>query len=301
MEISWPGEENINLLFTGDYNNKNLFFSVPELPEWVRSLPLTIVQECTYGNTSSSSIEYNFEENIERAVFEEKTIVIPVFSLGRSQELMYTIKKYQDANIINSSIPCFFDGPLGRKYTSLYTSNKLEVEVDDFIPRNFHYVSGNIQRSEIIKNKNIKIILTTSGMASHGPAQEYFPRLLSNPKVLFHFTGYLAENTFGREVLTCPNNGIVTVKGMQKQKNAEVKTTSEFSGHAKSDQLLDFLKGFKRPELILLNHGSKEAQKSYSKLVIDELNPKNLGLLNSEYVIRVDSHGLLKTIPSKLY
>ena len=60
VQISEIGYEDINLLFTGDYNNNNLFFDVPELPEWVTELPLTIITEGTYGDTLSTEIEYSF-------------------------------------------------------------------------------------------------------------------------------------------------------------------------------------------------------------------------------------------------
>ena len=50
VQIASDGYENINLFFTGDYNNKNMFFDVPELPKWVVELPLTVIQESTYGD-----------------------------------------------------------------------------------------------------------------------------------------------------------------------------------------------------------------------------------------------------------
>ena len=56
VKISYPGERNINILFTGDYNNKNTFFKLEEIPSFVYSLPLTIVQEATYGYMDSSEI-----------------------------------------------------------------------------------------------------------------------------------------------------------------------------------------------------------------------------------------------------
>ena len=57
--------ENINLLFTGDYNNRNIFFDVKPLPKWVYQLPITIVQESTYGDMDSTEIEYVFEKNLK--------------------------------------------------------------------------------------------------------------------------------------------------------------------------------------------------------------------------------------------
>ena len=56
VQIASDGYENINLFFTGDYNNKNMFFDVPELPKWVVELPLTVIQESTYGNMNPARL-----------------------------------------------------------------------------------------------------------------------------------------------------------------------------------------------------------------------------------------------------
>lgn len=54
--------EDINLLFTGDYNNKNTFFDVEPLPDWVKKLPLTIITEATYGKMDSTEVVECFEK-----------------------------------------------------------------------------------------------------------------------------------------------------------------------------------------------------------------------------------------------
>ena len=64
---------------------KNLFFDVPPIPKWVHQLPITIVQESTYGDMDSTDIDFVFENNVLSALSQGKEVVIPVFSLGRSQ------------------------------------------------------------------------------------------------------------------------------------------------------------------------------------------------------------------------
>ena len=63
VQVKYPEYEPINLLFTGDYNNKNMFFDVPPIPEWILDLPLTVVIESTYGDMESSNMKPVFEEN----------------------------------------------------------------------------------------------------------------------------------------------------------------------------------------------------------------------------------------------
>lgn len=292
-----------NLLFTGDYNNKNMFFDVPSIPKWVHQLPITIIQEATYGDMLSSSIEHVFEKNLLNAISEGKEIVVPVFSLGRAQELMLFLKNLQDEGKLDKNIPIYFDGQLGVFYTELYLKDGLDnkPELRKFLPENFSYVGEGDQRTFLMKDGIQKIILTTSGMGSYGPAQTYLPVYLKRKNTLIHFTGYCAEKTLGRRLYECQQGEPVMIAGLQVLKAADVQFTSEFSAHAKQDELLDFLRPFEDIKLILLNHGTIDKKEIYGKKVLKEIKPKNLGILNRDYYYRVDGFGLVKTLTTKFY
>lgn len=135
--------EDINLLFTGDYNNKNVFFDVNPIPKWVYQLPVTIIQEATYGNMDSSEIKPVFESNLSNAVADGKEVVIPVFSLGRSQEILYLLKTLQDEGKLSTDIPIYYDGKLGNLYTTIYLKDGLDnkEECKDFLPENYTLVT----------------------------------------------------------------------------------------------------------------------------------------------------------------
>lgn len=293
--------ENINMLFTGDYNNKNMFFDVSPIPKWVHQLPISIIQEATYGDMNSSEIEYVFEKNILEAVSKSYEIVIPVFSLGRSQEIMYTLKQWQDAGKLDKNIPIYFDGKLGMKYTSLFTSGALLMKESckNFLPENFTYVNGNDVRESILKDEKCKIILTTSGMGSYGPAQIYLPAFLKRPNALIHFTGYLSEGTLGRRLLDSQKNDAVEISGLKVKKLADVKFTSEFSAHAKADELIQFLKDFENIKLVLINHGDNLKKDAYASRVLNEINPKDVGILGRDYLFRLDGYGFIKPMSTK--
>lgn len=294
--------EDINMLFTGDYNNKNVFFDVNPIPKWVHQLPLTIVQEATYGNMNSSDIKQVFVENLMKALYLNKEIIIPVFSLGRSQEILYLLRKLQDENKLNKNIPIYFDGKLGIKYTRLFTTGKIQIkeECKDFLPENLTYVTSLKQRNEITSDYKCKIILTTSGMGSQGPAQYYLPIYIKRSNVLIHFTGYCAEGTLGRMLYESKNDSVVEVFGLKVRKAADVQFTSEFSAHAKADELIDFLRPFENIKFLLINHGSSDAKDDYAERVIKELDPKNVCVLNRNYFFRVNGYGLAKDpIPTK--
>ena len=165
VQISYCGYEDINLLFTGDYNNKNQFFDVKPLSKWVLELPLTVIQESTYGDMDSSEIQECFKENVEKCLNNHGTVVALVFSLGRAQEILYVLKCMQEKGELSFEIPIYFDGKLAIRYTNLYIKGDLEIkeEMSDFLPKNLIFVDK-ANRGDVLEDKKTKIIVTTSGM-----------------------------------------------------------------------------------------------------------------------------------------
>lgn len=304
VEISFPSEEkNINIFFTGDFNNKNVFFDVDAIPSWVLELPLTVVQESTYGSINSDSIVVCFEKNILSALENNNTIVIPVFSLGRSQEILHIIKDMQEQGKIDSSIPIYFDGKLARRYTELYLKNDIDIkeEMVDFLPANIVYVDSVI-RELVLEDTDSKIIVTTSGMGSYGPAPQYISTFIRQKNALIHFTGYTAEGTLGHRLKTTPIGETVQVAGVFVEKQATVEYTPEFSAHAKADEMIDFLKQFRKINFLLINHGEPEVKESFAKQILKEkINVKDIGIASREYFFRISPYRLVKTLPTKFH
>ena len=290
----------IDLLFTGDYNNKNMFFDVPDLPEDVHELPLTIIQESTYGYMNSTCIKKVFKNNVLRCMEKGGTAVVPVFSLGRGQEILYEVKLMQDSGELDRDIPVYFDGKLGIRYTNRYLSGTLSIREDmmDFLPKNLVFVDKTT-RPEIVEDQNCKIILTTSGMGSYGPAQVYIPEYIQRENALIQFTGYTAEGTLGNRLKTAAFGEDVEIAGLIVRKRAEVEYTTEYSAHAKADEMIEFLKKFKNLKLVLVNHGTTEVKEEFAKRILNEVKTKNVGILGVGYFFRVNPYGLDKPLATK--
>ena len=295
--------ETINLLFTGDYSSKNVFFDVPPIPKWVYSKPVIVIQESTYGNMNSNQVEYVFKENIIKAVEQKKVIVVPVFSLGRVQEIMLFLKMMQDEGLLSKSIPIYYDGKLGHTYTKIYYSNELDLNENskNFTPQNFTFVDSKQMRNSIIYNEDCKIILCSSGMGTYGPSRTYLSTLLNKKNCLIHFTGYLAEDTMGRKIYEASHNSLVEFMGLQLIKRAEVLYTSEFSSHAKANELIEFLEPFTDLKMVLINHGEKSTKRLYTERVIEEIEPKYTAILGGEYLYRVNAYGFVKSINTNFH
>lgn len=300
VQISYPGYEDINLLFTGDYNNKNMFFDVAPIPKWILELPLTVVQESTYGDMNSDEIRETFEENIIECLNNDGTAVVLVFSLGRAQEILYKLKCMQKEGKLDTQIPIYFDGKLGIKYTHLYINDGLCIkpEMRDFLPDNLTWVDKE-SRGSVLEDENKKIILTTSGMGSYGPAQVYIPEYISRNKALIQFTGYTAEGTMGNRLKSTELGEMVEVGGLIAKKRADVEYTTEYSAHAKADEMIAFLKQFENLKLVLVNHGESQTKEIFAERIVNEVDTKRVGLLGREYFFRVDPYGLVKTLTTK--
>ena len=289
IEINYPGEEPINVLFTGDYNNKNEFLNLHELPMRVRNKRMTVVIESTYGDTS-----------VLEAIEERKTIILPVFSLGRSQEILLRLKELQDTNKLDVNIPIYFDGKLAQAYTALYCNSKMLIDESkkDFFPRNLVAVNCEI-REKLLQTDDCKIIVTTSGMGTYGPAQVYIPYFISKENALILFTGYTAEGSFGANLRNAEEGEIVKVGGLICKKFADVSYCNEFSAHAKSEELIELLKKFNNLRGVLINHGQTETKDAFAEKILKEIDISEVGILNREYFFRIGSYGIIKTLSTK--
>lgn len=137
--------ETINLLFTGDFNIRNNFMDLKDLPEWLYKLNnLTIITEATYGTTNSSDIVEEWEEHITWACKNNLDIYFPAIAQGRYQELLYRIKLLQEKNKIPKHYVIKADGKTGLSYTFSYLNDEclgIKDEMRNFLPQNLQFVT----------------------------------------------------------------------------------------------------------------------------------------------------------------
>ena len=136
-------------------------------------------------------------------------------------------------------------------------------------------------------------------MGSYGPAQMYIPEYITRKNAMIHFTGYTAEGTLGNRLKNTEVGDIVEVGGLLAKKKATVEYTTEYSAHAKADEMIEFLNQFKNLRLVLVNHGETEVKNAFAKRIVKEVETKKVGLLGREYFFRVNPYGLVKTLSTK--
>lgn len=297
IRISYPGQEDMHFLFSGDYSPKNMLFKIPSIPEFLKETShLTVIQESTYGTTSLANVDEVFENNIREAVQKRHDILIPLFALGRFQEAMYKMYTFVKKKIIPDEYLIVLDGKLAKEYCNLYLKhlNLLKKDAQNFYMRRFRFVTDK-SRKNILFDPTPKIVLTTGGMGSFGPVVEYFKYMLPRKDVLIHFLGYTAEKSRGREILTAKPGEAISIQGLRITKNAKVVSTSEFSSHAKLEQLLEFYSPLQKIDCIGINHGQTQTQIAYRDTLLEKNISKDVIIFGDNATYRFGPYGLIKS------
>ena len=303
IQVSYPGEEDINLLFTGDYNDKNQFFYVPELPDWVKKLKLNLMIESTYGDRISTECVKKFADNTINAIKEGKNILVLAYSLGRVEDVCYMLKLLQKEEKIPKDVKILIAGDLAIRYIKIISKKDfgLEEKFRNFLPENVEFINKNNKRllSSITKQK---IIIATSGNGNFGPGHNYIISNIENENWMIHFTGYIPEGSFGKKLKHTDINSSVMIGGKEYIRRAQIEYTKEFSAHAHMDQLLKFMTKFENIKSIMVVHGTQDIKEQFKNKSMEELDYKddNIIILNRSKVVRIVSNGIEKVINSKL-
>ena len=304
----YAAEEDINLLFTGDYKSNNLFFEVPEISDKIKNKKITIISEATYGDTEPGwKPKKVFRKNVTEWLESGGSLYLPVFALGRCQEILYIIGSLKNEGLIDENIPVYLEGKLAAHYCNLFRKDKLNNDVKmmtNLYPSNFKIIessNGDEFARKVRENGEQKIVLFTSGMCSYGPARSWIPYGYKRSDVMIHLTGYPAEGTMARALVDTEEGHKVEYFGNQRViKRCRIETTQEFSGHAKADELIKLYKKFNDIESIILNHGDADAKEVLKNRILAETDVKSVGILGKTGY-RVDAYGINKEIPNELY
>lgn len=303
--ISYPGYEDINLIFTGDYNNKNAFFNVERLPEKIRKSKIAaLFTESTYGNIDSTDKAFKpcLKDIIVDGVKNQNTIIFPVPSQGKYQEMLLYIKLLQKKGIIPTTMKVWGDGYAGQEYTKRYLYEDLGIKklCTNFLPKNFQFVPRKEKKSyreSIISDPSPKFIISPGSMGHYGPIQKYISNYLSNEKALLCYLGYCAKESNAHQLLEANYNDQVIYSGMCYTKRCIIKRSLEKSGHAKRDELLAFANDLEQLQSILVTHGEQDVRKEYASYLSFSLRnlDTQIGVMHPDYGYRITSSGVTKT------
>jgi hypothetical protein len=229
--------------------------------------------ESTYGGPKDITqnrrdAEIELMENIKRTVENGGKVLIPLFSVGRSQELMLVLESY----IINNpryklGVPIYLDGMILEasaihtaypEYLRTSLQHRILSNNSPFESEIFEIAKGERQG---ILDKGPSVILASGGMLNGGASLEYFKALAADPKNMVIFVGYNSVSSLGRRV----QNGLSEValpgedgKLVNERINLQVRTVEGFSGHSDRRELLRFIDNLRPfPRRIFTMHGEE--------------------------------------------
>ncbi len=238
------GKENKRVVYTGDFKlGKQFLHSGADI---VKSDVLII--ESTYESREHPDrhkLEEKFIEDIKATLDNGGTALIPVFAVGRSQEILAMLYKHRLTPI------SYVDG-MARAATTIVSKNSKFIKNGDVLSKAIMetvWVDDYHVRKEALEEPSI--ILTTAGMLNGGPVLNYITKLNKYSKILL--TGYQAEGTNGRQIL---ESGSITVKNSKIRINNEVEQY-DFSAHASDSDLYEYVRA-SAPNHVICVHGDRE-------------------------------------------
>ena len=259
-----------NLVYTGDFKYERSRLLEPATTRFPRSE--TVIMESTYGGRedvqpSRNSAEKEMMKTIYKTLKRGGKVLVPVFAVGRAQELMVVLEEYMRHGMIEE-VPIYIDGMIWEA-TAIHTARPEYLSKDlrdqifhmgrnPFISDMFLKVQSLDQRKELVESKQPAIILSTSGMLTGGNSVEYFKWLCEDERNTLIFVGYQSEGSLGRRIQKGWKEVPLEEDGKTKVFNVkmEIKTINGFSGHSNRRQLMDYVKRLNpRPEKVITCHG----------------------------------------------
>ncbi|MEE9593811.1 MAG: MBL fold metallo-hydrolase RNA specificity domain-containing protein, partial [Candidatus Hydrothermarchaeales archaeon] len=289
------GDGLYNLAYTGDLRfEKSRLFE----PANVRFPRLeTLIMESTYGGSKDlqpgrREAEAQLIDIINSTTNRGGKILVPVFAVGRAQELMVALEEHMRKGVL-TQVPIYLDGMIWEA-TGIHTTypEYLNRDLRDqifhrgrnpFLSEVFEKVTGTSMRQEVIGGEP-SVVLATSGMLAGGPAMEYLKNFAESEKNSIIFVGYQSEGSLGRRIQKGWNEIPITENG--KTRGVPIKmsvhTVEGFSGHSDRNQLMNYIRRLNpKPERIVTCHGESSkgielASTIYKTFKIETRAPPNL-------------------------
>lgn len=252
-----------SLLYTGDYSMEDdRHLMAAEIPP---NKPDVLMVESTYGvqvHASKKEREARFTGTVERVVTRGGRCLIPVFALGRAQELLLILDEYWKDNTHLQKIPIYYASKMASRALRVYQtySNMMNARIRDQMDIANPFAFTFIQNLKSIDLENFddsgpSVVFASPGMLQSGVSRQLFDRWATDPKNGVLIAGYAVEHTLAKEIMNQPKE-VVTLEGRRQPLNCLVDYVS-FSAHVDFVQNRSFIAQVD-PKHIILVHGQKD-------------------------------------------
>ena len=300
----WAKErgEEIKVVFSGDIGNKDM--PIIKDPANIENADFLVI-ESTYGNRVHNDNKDKigkFVNIVNETIKKGGNVIIPSFAVGRTQEIIYGLRKQKDLNngVINELLltPVFVDSPLAVSATEVFRRNLdcFDEEAREYIrngenPLDFPGLkfTRSVEESKALNQMpGSVIIISASGMCEAGRIKHHLKHNLWRKECTVLFVGYQAEGTLGRKLLDGAKK--VKIFGEEISVNARIEIIDGFSGHADREGLLDWLNAFaEKPDKIFIVHGEEDAMTDFSEYIRERFGGTETiipSLMSSYYLSR---------------
>ncbi|MEG1547816.1 MAG: MBL fold metallo-hydrolase [Clostridia bacterium] len=258
-----------------------------------------LVMEGTYGDrnhevSTTRAKEDQLAKILKAAIIRGGNIVIPSFAVGRTQELLFYIKKM----LLNGAVPglervpVYIDSPLGISATKIYEhcakgyydeeTRRIAAGGSPFEFESLRVAQTADESKLINSQQGSNIIISSSGMCDAGRIRHHLKHNLYRADSTIVFVGYQAEGTLGRMLLDGAKK--VRLFGEDVRVNATIERIEGFSGHAGRDELIEWVGNIKqKPSHIFLVHGESSVLDSLKQAISSLGYEVNIPELGQEY------------------
>lgn len=283
VEVEHRGER---FVFSGDLGSRNQpLLTQPASPEKADFLVL----ESTYGDRNHVGREQrrkHFEDILCRTMENSGVTIIPAFSVGRTQELLFEmneifhrVERRCGCALLNR-VDVIVDSPLANRYTEIYEDLRqywsdeaqqvLTYDDQPLVFDNLFTINEGEDHRDLVEmlqeTKRPAIVIAAGGMCAGGRVVDYLKAFIGDPTTDIVFMGYQAIGTPGRYI---QETDWVKLDGQRYDIRAAVHVLDSYSAHADQSDLLKFVEGMQeRPKAIRLVHGEEPAKAALTRELV---------------------------------
>lgn len=263
-----------SIVFSGDIGRPNDILMRP--PVKLKKTDY-LVLESTYGNRlhEHDDPKVKLAAVINKTVKRKGVVIIPVFAVGRAQELLYYIHLLKSSGAISKDIPVYLNSPMAVDATAIFThhsgEHRLSPEQCSALSRTAHMVNSVEESKRLNETKGPMIILSASGMASGGRVVHHLKAFAPKPNNTILFVGFQAAGTRGSAMLDGAES--IKIHGEYVPIRADVELISNLSAHADYSEIIDWLHGFESPpKKTFITHGEPVAADAMRHHIEEQLD-----------------------------
>lgn len=294
LEINDNGT-NKKIAFSGDVGRKN--YPVLVDPEALPEVDY-LVLESTYGgkfHTKEESLEQKLIETINEACIKYPgRLIIPAFSIGRTQALVFSLNKIFSKGLL-PRVQIFVDSPMANFATDIYRKHHHLVndeaktfynnQGDEFDFEALSYVTDKKESVTISNYHEPCIIISSAGMLEGGRIQDHLFHNIQNYYCTILFIGYCAPGTLGNRLLR--GDPIVRLRGRDLMVYATIKQTDLLSGHGDQEDLLATVCTQRSEKLkhIFLVHGERKSMEQLNNALVELQYQVSIAIKGKRYTL----------------